>query len=103
MKKLTIILCTIGALTFASCAFDPNAGAGGNAATFWNSPKTQEALSTLEDKAFSILTGLLGGLGGARASSPSVQDRAFDKLKATNPNVPDAVLRGAVAQAAKRL
>lgn len=85
----------------ASCAYDPNANTATNAATFWNSHAFQATLTALEARAATLLTGLLANVGAARAGSTSVADRAYAQLQSENPNVPEAVLRGAVAKELK--
>lgn len=96
----TLIFAT--SLSLTSCALNPSAGVGGNAATFWNSAATQAFLANLQTQATTFLNTWVQGHLGASPKAKSAQDAVFEQMKAANPNVPDAVLRGVVEESARK-
>lgn len=95
-------------LAFTSCKTTGDIGA--DTQSFWNSDAVQTQLQLIQNEAFAFLNNYLAGMMGsagpkskAMAASPNseAQKATVAHLKAKFPGVPETVLVGAAARAAK--
>lgn len=108
--KLTALFSLIAiAITLSLTSCKSTGDIGADTQGFWNSAAVQTELTAIQSEAITFLNNYLAGQMGASksrslAASPTsaAQRATVAHLKAKFPNVPDTVLEGAAAKAAKQ-